>query len=103
MGTRREPRVPRRKVWGSLGIGSVVLVCVLPREDDRGSRLSTQPEVVPMHRLDPVEVLTEYTGTWAPGFEIADETCDGYRVRRVSDGVLLRGHFQSDEIRGQDL
>jgi hypothetical protein len=52
-----------------------------------------------MHQLDPVEVRTKYTETWAPGFEIADETCEGYRVRRVSDGVLLPGHFHSDEIR----
>jgi hypothetical protein len=52
-----------------------------------------------MDLLDLVEVRTHYTGTWAPGFEIADETCDGYRVRRVSDGVLLPGHFHSDEIR----
>jgi hypothetical protein len=52
-----------------------------------------------MHQLDPVEVRTHYTGTWAPGFEIADETCDGYRVRRMSDGVLLPGHFHAHEIR----
>jgi hypothetical protein len=52
-----------------------------------------------MHRLDPVEVRTQYTGTWAPGFEIADETCDGYRLRRVSDGVLLPRHFHADEVR----
>jgi hypothetical protein len=56
-----------------------------------------------MQRLDPVEVRTQYAGTWAPGFEIADETCDGYRVRRVSDGVVLPGHFHSDEIRAQTL
>jgi hypothetical protein len=52
-----------------------------------------------MHRLDPVEVRARYTGTWAPGFEIADETYEGYRVRRVSDGVVLPGHFHADEVR----
>ena len=56
-----------------------------------------------MHRLDPVEVRTQYTGTWAPGFEIADETRDGYRVRRVSDGVVLPGNFHADEIRAETL
>jgi len=56
-----------------------------------------------MEQLDAIEVWSRYTRAWAPGFEIADETCDGYRVRRVADGVLLPGHFLSGDVRGAEL
>jgi hypothetical protein len=52
-----------------------------------------------MHRPGLVEVRTRYIGAWAPGFEIAEETRDGYRVRRLSDGALLPGEFLSADVR----
>ena len=38
---------------------------------------------------DKVEVHTTYDDSWGAGFEIAEVTASGYRVRRVSDGTLL--------------
>ncbi|MEY2570021.1 MAG: hypothetical protein QOE63_371 [Acidimicrobiaceae bacterium] len=38
---------------------------------------------------DQVEVHTTFNDAWVRGFEIAEVANAGYRVRRVSDGVLL--------------
>jgi hypothetical protein len=47
----------------------------------------------------PVEVRSRYDGQWAPGFQIADRTEHGYRLRRLSDDTVLPGEFSPDDIR----
>lgn len=47
-----------------------------------------------------VDVHTRYElGRWASGFTIAEVRPDGYRIRRVSDGVVLSESIHTDEIR----
>jgi hypothetical protein len=84
-----------QKMWGNLGIASLPV-------DGAGSsahhRLDSR-RVVPMHQLDRVDVRSRYIGAWGAGFEIAEETGVGYRIRRLSDGALLPGDFLPDDIR----
>jgi hypothetical protein len=47
----------------------------------------------------PVEVRSRYDGQWAAGFQIADRTEHGYRLRRLSDDTVLPGEFSPDDIR----
>ena len=47
----------------------------------------------------PIEVMTNFNGSWAGGFEIAEPDPEGYRVRRVSDGVVLPMVFTEDRLR----
>jgi hypothetical protein len=47
-----------------------------------------------------VDVHTRYDlGRWAPGFTIAGIRADGYRIRRCSDGSILKETIRSDEVR----
>jgi len=47
-----------------------------------------------------VEVRNHFDDSWASGFEIAEETDDeAYRLRRVSDRVVLPADFFPNEIR----
>lgn len=47
-----------------------------------------------------VDVHTRYElGRWAPGFTIAEVRPDGYRIRRASDGAVLKETIRPDEIR----
>ena len=36
-----------------------------------------------------VDVRNRFQGTWVRGFEIAEVTDEGYRIRRMSDGSVL--------------
>jgi hypothetical protein len=45
----------------------------------------------------PVEVRTSL-GLWADGFEIVEQTPVGYRLRRMSDGVVLPTEFSPEDI-----
>lgn len=38
-----------------------------------------------------VEVRSRYDGVWVGGFEVAEASQAGYRLRRLSDGRLLPG------------
>jgi hypothetical protein len=49
----------------------------------------------------PVEVRTRYDGQWAQGFEVAEETPTGYRLRRLSDNAVLPEEFTRDDVRGE--
>jgi hypothetical protein len=52
--------------------------------------------------LDPgtkVDVRNRYQGTWVRGFEVAEATPDGYRIRRLSDGSVLGDLFSRDDVR----
>ncbi|MGH9246161.1 MAG: hypothetical protein ACRD29_17985 [Acidimicrobiales bacterium] len=46
-----------------------------------------------------VEVRTRFDRRWANGFEVAEATETGYRVRRLSDGEMLPTEFTPDEVR----
>ena len=46
-----------------------------------------------------VEVRTQFDGSWSSGFEVAEVTEDGYRIRRVSDDSVLPTEFTASEVR----
>ena len=46
-----------------------------------------------------VAVRDRYQGSWGNGFEIAETTDDGYRLRRESDAYLLPGSFSPRDVR----
>jgi hypothetical protein len=46
-----------------------------------------------------VEVRSRFDRAWARGFEIAEVTEHGYRLRRLSDGTVLPVEFDEDDIR----
>jgi hypothetical protein len=48
-----------------------------------------------------VEVRNRYQGTWTRGFEVAECTESGYRIRRLSDGSILGELFSRDDVRRQ--
>jgi hypothetical protein len=52
-----------------------------------------------MHQGQSVEVHTRFDDSWSEGFEIAEITPDGFRVRRTSDGSLLPGVTSSSDLR----
>jgi hypothetical protein len=47
----------------------------------------------------PVDVRNRFVGSWSHGFEIAERTQGGYRVKRLSDDSVLPDVFASDEVR----
>ena len=46
-----------------------------------------------------VEVRRRFDAAWAHGFEVAELTPAGYRLRRLSDGELLPVDFDADDVR----
>jgi hypothetical protein len=46
-----------------------------------------------------VDVRNRYQGTWVRGFEVAEVTDAGYRIRRLSDGSILGELFSRDDVR----
>ena len=46
-----------------------------------------------------VDVRNRYQGTWVRGFEVAEFTDGGYRIRRLSDGSILGDLFSRDDVR----
>jgi hypothetical protein len=58
-----------------------------------------------MSDADEVEVRTRFDGAWTGGYELHDaDPRDGdprFKVRRRSDGTVLPGWFEADEIRRQ--
>jgi hypothetical protein len=44
-------------------------------------------------------VRNRYQGTWVRGFEVAEFTDGGYRIRRLSDGSILGDFFTRDDVR----
>jgi len=47
-----------------------------------------------------VEVRSRYDGQWTAGFQVAERTEQGYRLRRLSDDTVLPVEFSPDEVRG---
>ncbi len=46
-----------------------------------------------------VDVRTGFDRSWASGFEVAEVTDIGYRLRRVSDHTTLPAVFPFDDVR----
>jgi hypothetical protein len=46
-----------------------------------------------------VEVRNRYDGSWGRGFEVAEVTEEGYRIRRASDDSILPTEFDATEVR----
>lgn len=46
-----------------------------------------------------VDVRNRFQGTWVRGFEVAEITPEGYRIRRMSDGSILGELFSRDDVR----
>jgi hypothetical protein len=46
-----------------------------------------------------VEVRSRFDQRWSRGFEVAEVTEGGYRIRRLSDGQLLPTEFSDDDLR----
>jgi len=46
-----------------------------------------------------IEVRGHFRGEWSRGFEVADETRDGYWVRRMSDRYVLPIEFSGRDVR----
>jgi hypothetical protein len=46
-----------------------------------------------------VEVRRRFDQHWARGFEVVEATEKGYRVRRLSDGIVLPAEFIADDVR----
>ncbi len=47
----------------------------------------------------PVEVRNRFCSAWSGGFEVAEATGTGYRVRRQSDRYVLPAEFGASEVR----
>jgi hypothetical protein len=46
-----------------------------------------------------VEVRNNFCAAWSRGFEVAETTTRGYRLRRQSDHYVLPTEFGSSEVR----
>ncbi|MCU1460770.1 MAG: hypothetical protein JWO37_845 [Acidimicrobiales bacterium] len=46
-----------------------------------------------------VEVRRRFDDAWSHGFEVADVTASGYRIRRLSDRMILPVEFVFDDVR----
>jgi len=66
--------------------------------DDGGdaAEAGTRVPLVPGVKVD---VRNRYQGTWVRGFEIAEVSDEGYRIRRLSDGTTLDELFSRDDVR----
>jgi hypothetical protein len=46
-----------------------------------------------------VEVRNRFCASWSRGFEVAETTNAGYRLRRQSDHYVLPAEFTANEVR----
>jgi hypothetical protein len=46
-----------------------------------------------------VEVRRRFDQHWARGFEIVEASENGYRLRRLSDGIVLPTEFSAEDVR----
>jgi hypothetical protein len=47
----------------------------------------------------PIEVRDRFVADWNRGFEVAERTPRGYRIRRLSDRYVLPREFTPDDLR----
>lgn len=63
---------------------------------------SSPTTAVVTHQVHPgtsVEVLSNFSGRWVPGFNVVEVAEQGYRLRRRSDHAVLPVWFGPDEVR----
>lgn len=65
--------------------------------DDRTETVTIDLDLIEMGAS--VEVRRRFDRAWATGFEIADASNDGYRLRRRSDGSVLPVAFPAADVR----
>lgn len=58
-----------------------------------------ESELPPLAPGTQVEVRSSFERTWSKGFEVVEATEAGYRIRRLSDGSTLPGHFARTDLR----
>jgi hypothetical protein len=46
-----------------------------------------------------VDVRSRYLGTWTHGFEVVERRPEGFVIRRLSDGSILPGVFDPEDVR----
>ncbi|MGZ4801667.1 MAG: hypothetical protein ACXV9P_03610 [Acidimicrobiia bacterium] len=46
-----------------------------------------------------MEVRNRFCAAWSRGFEVAEATGNGYRLRRQSDRYVLPAEFRANEVR----
>lgn len=59
-------------------------------------------DIVIEERIKPggrVEVRSRYDGSWSHGFEVAEVTPEGYRLKRLSDLSVLPIDFRPHDVR----
>jgi hypothetical protein len=66
---------------------------------DGGGEILDLNARVPLAPGTKVDVRNRYQGTWVRGFEVAEATPDGYRIRRLSDGSILGDLFSREDVR----
>jgi hypothetical protein len=67
-----------------------------------GGEVQDAPDPIARSPLSPgtkVDVRNRFQGTWVRGFEVAEITPEGYRIRRMSDGSVLGELFSRDDVR----
>ena len=67
--------------------------CVGPRETEMDANWA---ELAAGTR---VEVRNSFSASWSRGFEVAEATHAGYRLRRVADRYVLPVEFVAHEVR----
>ncbi len=79
----------------NLGDPAVTPSAIAP-VDDQAAPSSPPPALTPGTR---VEVRRRLDSKWASGFEVAEATTQGYRVRRMSDGELIPIPIVDEDVR----
>jgi hypothetical protein len=77
----------------------VVVVNTMGAVSDGGGDAPDPNARTPLAPGAKVDVRNRYQGTWVRGFEVAEATPDGYRIRRLSDGSILGELFSRDDVR----
>jgi hypothetical protein len=67
--------------------------------DDDGGDGADPSARTPLAPGTKVDVRNRFQGTWVRGFEVAEVTAEGYRIRRLSDGSVLGELFSRDDVR----
>ncbi len=67
-----------------------------------GTEVNASEPTRPVRPDTDVEVRSEFSGRWVPGFAVEESGDAGYRLRRKSDTVVLPEWFSADEVRVND-
>jgi hypothetical protein len=73
-------------------------------DQDRARVIDDRPEKgfarLPTHEVGTkVCVRNQFLGNWSSGFAVAEVVHHGYRIRRLSDGLVFPDVFAVDDVR----